>query len=112
LDGEDVADAMLGKSEEAREKPIFFRRPPDRPGFQRWGDEDNPDLAVRSGKWKFLINYDKSEPQLYNLEEDISESRNLAADNPELVTEFTEAVFTWNTEMPKDAGDPSYVAPE
>lgn len=112
LDGEDVLDAMLGRSEEGREAPLFFRRPPDRPGFQRWGDEDNPDLAVRSGKWKFLINYDKSEPQLYDLEKDVSESQNLAADQADLVEKFTTAVFEWNEGMPMDAGDPSYLAPE
>ncbi|MDF1657325.1 MAG: sulfatase-like hydrolase/transferase [Verrucomicrobiales bacterium] len=111
LDGENVVETILGKSDEGRKSPIFFRRPPDRPGFQRWGDEDNPDLAVRDGKWKFLINYDDSEPQLFNLEEDISESNNLAGENPEIVARLKAAVFAWNAQMPKDAGDPDYVAP-
>lgn len=112
LDGENVVDTILGKAEEGRKAPIVFRRPPDRPGFQRWGDEDNPDLAVRDGKWKFLINYDGSEPQLYNLEEDISESQNLAKQHPEVVAKLKAVIFEWNAEMPKDAGDPDYVASE
>ncbi|MEM7602129.1 MAG: sulfatase-like hydrolase/transferase, partial [Verrucomicrobiota bacterium] len=82
LDGENVIDSMLGKSDSGRAAPLFFRRPPDRPGFQRWGDEDNPDLAVRDGKWKLLINYDESEPQLYDLNEDVSEAKNVAAEHP------------------------------
>lgn len=108
LDGENVVDTILGKTDAGRESPIFFRRPPDRPGFQKWGDEDNPDLAVREGKWKFLINYDGSEPQLYDLNADISEENNLAEENPEIVSRLEKAVFAWNAEMPKDAGDPSY----
>lgn len=110
LDGEDVGDVLLGKGGKGRAAPVFFRRPPDRPGFQKWGDEDNPDLAVRDGKWKFLINYDGSEPQLYDLEEDVGETRNLAAAHPDLVEDLKSAVFEWNATMPKDAGDPAYEA--
>ena len=29
-DGEELADTLLGKSDDSRRKPIFFRRPPDR----------------------------------------------------------------------------------
>lgn len=108
LDGEDIVGTITGHAEEGREAPIFFRRPPDRPGFQRWGNEDNPDLALREGKWKFLINYDESEPQLYNLDVDISETENLAEENSDLVAKFTTALLEWNAKMPKDAGDPTY----
>lgn len=110
LDGENVLDSMLGKSSEGRKAPIFFRRPPDRPGNDpKWGMGDAPDLAVRDGKWKFHINYDGSNPQLYDLSKDISESDNLAEENPEVVERLKKAVFEWNETMPADAGDPSYV---
>ena len=84
LDGENVIDTLLGKSESGRKAPLFFRRPPDRPGFdQGYENEDNPDLAVRDGNWKFLINYDGSDPQLYDLAADISESENLVTSEPD-----------------------------
>ena len=41
-----------------RKEPIFFRRPPDRDSF--FGVKNLPDLAVRSGKWKLLCEYDGS----------------------------------------------------
>ena len=104
LDGENVIDTLLGKSQASRTAPIFFRRPPDRPGFGHGLDEDNPDLAMRDGRWKFLINYDGSAPQLYDLDHDASESNNLAGEHPEIVVRLKETIFEWNERMPADAG--------
>ncbi|MDG2222374.1 MAG: sulfatase-like hydrolase/transferase, partial [Rubripirellula sp.] len=47
LDGQDVMPTLLGESMVGRREPIFWRRPPDRPGT---AGEDNPDLAVRDGR--------------------------------------------------------------
>ena len=108
IDGEDVSETLLGKSKASRQAPIFWRRPPDRPGFGQGFDEDNPDLAVRDGKWKFLINYDESEPQLYDLSADPSESRNLSAEHPETAQRVKDAIFKWNATMPQDAGNSGF----
>jgi uncharacterized sulfatase len=105
LDGEDVLTTLLGKSKESRKSPLFFRRPPDRPGDK---EEDNPDLAVRDGNWKFLINYDGSSSQLYDIVADSAESKNLADEHPDIVARLKAAVFQWNAGMPKDAGDPAF----
>jgi arylsulfatase A-like enzyme len=109
LDGDDLLDTLLGKSKQSRRAPLFFRRPPDRPGnHPKWGMGDNPDLAIRDGKWKFLINYDGSDSQLYDIVNDPSESRNLVSEFPEVAAALKGAVFQWNATMPIDAGDPSY----
>ena len=108
LDGEDLAGTLLGKEKKSRRAPIFWRRPPDRAGSKT---EDNPDLAVRDGKWKFTVNYDGSNPQLFDLESDISESRNRARERPDAAARLQMAVFEWNATLPADAGDPSYGRP-
>jgi arylsulfatase A-like enzyme len=109
LDGEDLLPTLLGKSRQGRQTPLFFRRPPDRPGNDpKWGMGDNPDLAVREGRWKFLVNYDGSSSQLYDIPADPSESRNLANRFPEVASRLKDAAFQWNASMPKDAGDPSF----
>jgi len=105
LDGEDVISTLLGQSTLGRRAPIFWRRPPDRPGRP---DEDNPDLAVRDGKWKYLVNYDGSQPQLYDLQADPSESNNLADPQPDVVRHLHAAVMNWNAKSPRDAGDPQW----
>ena len=109
LDGENVEQTLLGKSKQGRLAPIFFRRPPDRPGDD---SEDNPDLAVRDGQWKFLVNYDCSDPQLVDLVADISESKNLFKTHPEVASRLQHLLFNWNATMPRDAGDSDYSVPK
>lgn len=60
-----------------------------------------PQKAIRSGKWK-LVDYRDMEAktqsgwQLYDLEADIGETKNLATEKPELVTELAKAWDEWN----------------
>lgn len=108
LDGEDVSATILGVSRQGRKSPIFFRRPPDRPGFGHGLQEDNPDLAIRSGKWKYLVNYDGSTPQLYDISKDPSESDNVFNSHPEIAGNLHNQLTDWNASMPKDAGDPDF----
>jgi arylsulfatase A-like enzyme len=103
FDGEDLSTTLLGKSDASREAPIFWRRPPDR---KRMGDSPPlPDLAVREGKWKLLCNFDRSRPELYDLQTDPGECRNLANEMPEVVKRLSDAVIEWNRSMPADAGE-------
>jgi arylsulfatase A-like enzyme len=97
FDGENVADTLLGKSSTSRQAPLFWRRPPDRPGSN---GENLPDLAVRNGKWKLLCEYDGSLPQLYDLEKDRAETTNLAQNHPDIVRRLTTAVRQWYESAP------------
>lgn len=106
FDGEDLASVILGKSQESRQAPIFFRRPPDR--NSNAGIKNLPDMSVRDGKWKLLCEYDGSLVQLYDLELDRGESVNVADEHPEIVSRLKTALMAWNSTMPKDAGDPTY----
>lgn len=101
LDGEPLPDVLLGKSETSRTTPLFFRRPPDR---NTGPDGDLPDLAVRDGSWKLLCEYDGSNAQLYDLEADPGETKNLAAEQPDLVGKLTQEVVAWHESMPADRG--------
>jgi uncharacterized sulfatase len=91
-DGEDIGSAFLGKSKADRSQPLFWSRPPDRPGdnSDRW-----PDLAMRKEKWKLLLMRDGSNAQLYDLEKDPGETRNLAAQHPEIVQRMREPLLAW-----------------
>jgi len=102
FDGQPLGDVLLGRSADSRDKPLFFRRPPDRP---RHTDEGNlPDLAVRDGNWKLLCEYDGSNPQLYNLKKDAEEKSNVAESNSRIVERLTAAVLAWHNSMPADKG--------
>jgi uncharacterized sulfatase len=102
FDGESLPDVLLGKSSESRGSPLFFRRPPDRDAF--YGDSDLPDLAVRDGKWKLLCEYDGSDRQLYDLDVDRGETKNVAADHAEVAGRLTDMLLAWHQRMPPDHG--------
>ncbi len=102
FDGESLPDTLLGKSSASRRAPIFFRRPPDRDAF--YGVNDLPDLAVRYGKWKFLCEYNGSQPELYNMNVDRGETTNVAVDHPDIVSELRNKLLAWHQSMPPDKG--------
>jgi arylsulfatase A-like enzyme len=102
FDGERMQNTLLGKSNASREKPIFFRRPPDRPS--QAGEPNLPDLAVREGPWKLLCEYDGKRPYLYDLETDAGESSNVATDHPAVAHRLTTELVDWNRSMPSDEG--------
>ncbi len=72
-------------------------------GLLRDGNADSPhevlhwqfynSWAVREGNWKLV--QEKGGPFLSNMEEDVSETRNLAADHPEIVTRLTRMHEVW-----------------
>ncbi|MDA8775388.1 sulfatase-like hydrolase/transferase [Opitutales bacterium] len=102
FDGESLPDVLLGKSNLSRKQDLLFRRPPDRDSF--YGVEDLPDLAIRSGKWKLLCEYDGSDPSLYDLTKDRGEKNDIADKNPKIVKELSQKVITWHKSMPADNG--------
>ena len=108
FDGVSMRATLLGRSEASRDRPLFFRRPPDRASFA--GVAKLPDLAVRDGRWKLLCAYDGAAPELYDLTADPAESRNLAATQPIEVSRLTAAVLAWHRSMPPDLGA-TYVPP-
>ena len=103
LDGENLADTLLGETQRSRAAPICWRRPPDRPGFGHGFAEDNPDLAIRHERWKYYVNFDGSDRQLYDLEVDLSESKNRIEDYPDVAERLHRALWRWNATMPVDA---------
>ena len=102
FDGEELSDVLLGKSDRSRKEPIFFRRPPDRDSF--YGVKNLPDLAVRSGKWKLLCEYDGTNAELYDLSTDPGESLNLSENHVKICGQLVDQVIHWHKSMPADNG--------
>jgi uncharacterized sulfatase len=97
LDGQDLSPALLGREQAARSKPLFWLRPPDRPGP---ANDRFPDLAARDGDFKLLINEDGGKPQLYDVVKDPGESTNLAAQKPDVVERLKKMVLDWRKSLP------------
>lgn len=104
-DGEEVSEILIGKTARQRSAPIFWRRPPDRPGPP---DAAHPDLAVREGNWKCQVSYDGKKVRLYDLTKDEPETRDVAGEHPEIAARMSKSVLAWNAKLPADAGDPEF----
>ena len=99
-DGEQLFETLLGKSKTSRQAPIFWGRPPDRKTFEGF-DKPLPDLAMRSGDYKLLCDFDGARPELYNLEQDPQESNNLASQYPDKVESMVKKATQWYAKMPQ-----------
>jgi hypothetical protein len=60
----------------------------------------SPNVAVREGKWKLLVNADGGGAELYDLAADPSEARDVAGDNPEIVQRLREMAVAWRKALP------------
>ncbi|BCM89687.1 arylsulfatase [Abditibacteriota bacterium] len=96
-DGTDLSATFTGKATTGRTQPLFWKRPPDREGN---GDQPLPDLAVRDGNWKLLVQEDGTQPHLYNLATDEGETKDLATAQLQIVQRLTKAVLDWNHTLP------------
>jgi arylsulfatase A-like enzyme len=96
-DGEDQSDSLTGRGTAKRRGPLLWKRPPDRP---KDGDAPAPDLAIRSGDWKLLIQGDGSGRQLYDLKADPSESKNLAEEKLDIVSDLRVQLDDWIAGLP------------
>jgi arylsulfatase A-like enzyme len=86
LDGVSLVPLLL-RSEALAPRTLFWISPPDQAGQTR--------RAVRQGPWKLV------EEELYNLEDDPAETRDLASDRPELVRELKAKLRNWERDVRK-----------
>ncbi|TVS17112.1 MAG: N-acetylgalactosamine-6-sulfatase [Planctomycetaceae bacterium] len=94
FDGQDLLDTLLGRTADSRLAPVFFGRPPDFKEFA--GMADLPDLAMREDRWKLLCNADGRQIELFDVETDPTESRNLADSMPLRARAMAKRVVEWN----------------
>jgi N-acetylgalactosamine-6-sulfatase len=112
LDGEDMSEALRGKSVQ-RTTPLMWEW-----RFSVAGHVINksPILAIRDGNWKLLVNPDRSRTELYDIPNDLMELNNQAEKYPEVVKRLSERVLNWQATLPKgpmdkDAGSNAYPWP-
>jgi arylsulfatase A-like enzyme len=84
LDGSDLLPLLQGKTNNAPHDALFWR----------FGSQ----YAVRKGDWKLIKPHIDKEPQLYHLAKDVSETTDLAKQEPEKYKELLDTYNAWNVQ--------------
>ena len=88
LDGTDIMPVMTGRAPKL-ERDLFWRQ--------------REQKAIRSGKWKLVLNArgggDGEARGLFDLESDLSESKNLAGDHPDIADELEKKLAAWEADV-------------
>jgi len=93
FDGEDTSAAWLGQAAHVRAKPLFWKT--SSPGSESF---------IREGPWKLRnpTRKNNGEVELYDISADPAESKNLAAQNPEIVSRLSTKLIGWGATLPKE----------
>ena len=88
VDGTSILPLLHGAGSLDRDA-IFWHYP-------HYGNQGGtPGSSVRCGDWKLIEFFEDGRRELYNLGDDISEDRNLAAEHPDIGRDLYERLATW-----------------
>ena len=91
VDGVSIVPLLKGACIPPR--PLFWHYP-------HYGNQGGaPGGAVRDGDWKLIEWYEDSRLELFNLRDDIGETKNLAASNPGKVKELRDKLIQWRKDV-------------
>jgi arylsulfatase A-like enzyme len=108
LSGESMVRLLAGGDTLEREA-IYWHFPGYQPGSANTF-RITPSSVVRKGPWKLTEHFEDGRLELYNLDDDIGETTDLAAVRPEKARELKALLDTWHTET--EAGIPREPNPE
>jgi arylsulfatase A-like enzyme len=97
-DGYDRSKILLGSSKKTTNDLFWYYPNKPLPGK---GENISPVLALRSGDWKFLMERDGSNQQLYNLKKDHRETKNVVSKEREKREELYRKLNAWQLETIK-----------
>jgi arylsulfatase A-like enzyme len=99
FDGEDLSKSFLGATL-TRRHPLFWEYGRNESFGYPGGRNRSPNVAIRDGKWKLLINANGTEAELYDLDADRNETQNVAGANPKIAERLTDAALQWRNSLP------------
>ena len=91
LDGISFKNSLMGKFQDNSKRPVYWHSPRPRP--KSTGDLAN--TAIRLGDYKLLDFYREGRVELYNLKEDMRESKNLSETMQNKKEELLHLVRKW-----------------
>ncbi|MBI1356934.1 MAG: sulfatase-like hydrolase/transferase [Acidobacteria bacterium] len=89
VEGRSLLPALRDPAAAQPERDLLWYYPQYSPQFQR------PGAALRRGRWKLIEHYDPPAVELYDLADDLGETRDLAASQPEKAAELLARLRGW-----------------
>lgn len=107
VDGESFAAVMTGSGPHDRSRPLYWHYP----HYSNQGG--TPTSSVRVGPYKLIENLETGDAELFNLVEDIGETRNLSDDEGGRVREMLHLLRRWRDDVKARVPEPNpeYQAP-
>lgn len=91
IDGKSLVPLLRGRDLDPR--PLYWHYP-------HYGNQGGaPGGAIRDGDWKLIEWYEDGAVELFNLQEDIGETRNLAQQRPDKIQELKTKLEAWRTDV-------------
>lgn len=96
LDGMDISH-LLESADICENRDIFWHFPAYLESYENSGNgfRAKPYTSIRSDKWKLIYFYENKEVELYNLENDMAEEKNLAVSEKKVVKRLKKKLFEW-----------------
>ncbi len=96
-----MSTAFRGK-QPLRRSPLIWEYG-RQPSYLRPGNPSDvsPNLAIRDGRWKLLMNADESSLELYDFKHSFDETRNVADTNPKVAGRLSAALSDWWKSLPQ-----------
>lgn len=96
IDGRNLMPLLAEPDESLGRNTLYWHYPHYYPRM-------TPGSAIRSGQWKLIHYYEDDRMELYNLQDDPGESRNLATDRPQRVRDLRQQLDLWRTKTGANA---------
>lgn len=96
VDGVSLA-GLLRKNDPIAERSLFWHYP-----HYNQHPQSAPVSIIREGNWKLIEFLESGESELYDLDGDLGESKNLVAENPDRVRDLKTKLDAWREEVGAD----------
>lgn len=95
MDGVSLWEIWTGKKANLETRTMYWHYPLEEPHFL--GGRSS--AAIRQGDWKLMHFYDSGELELYNLKDDIGESKNVINENKEIAKDILNKLDNWRNDV-------------
>lgn len=95
MDGVSLWPLITGENKSLKPRTLYWHYPLDKPHFLGGRSA----AAVQDGGWKLIQFYDTGEVELYNLTNDISESKNIISDHLDIAQKLMSKLNAWRKDV-------------